>query len=331
MKDIVKSQTNAEVKIINGKKVKLHRRSRRSNVTTYTAVAVAVITTIGLILSLCFFFNLKQVAVNGVTLYTNDQILEVGGVVNGANLFRTNTDIIEQRLVDTLPYVESAKVTKDFPNSLVIEIEEAMKACEIEKDGKYFVVSESGRLLEADNLQHNAELPLVQGFELTSPEVNKEIESSDKYKSKVLMQVLEDINSSDIGNITVIDMTKRTDIVLWYEDRLELRVGSTLDMDYKLTNMKYVIEGKLPEDYEGTLRYNGSDTGISAIPKGAQTTRPRQTVPEETEPADQPGADAAEPADGGTEEPQPAETQAPAEEPEQTQTEVYRGWEETEP
>lgn len=314
MKDIVKSRTNAEVKIINGKKVKLHRRSRRSNVTTYTAVAVAVITTVGLILSLCFFFNLKQVAVNGVTLYTSDQILEVGGVVNGANLFRTNTDLIEQRLVETLPYVESAKVSKDFPNSLVIEIVEAEKFAEIESNGQYYVLSRSGRILEAANPQHDETLPLVVGFDLSAPEINKELSSTDEYKSKVLMQVLEDIEASGIGNISVVDITNRTDIVLWYGDHIDLRVGSSMDMEYKLTCMKAVIENKLEPDFDGTLRYNGP-RDISGLARAAQTTRPETTVPAETEPSQtEPSAT--------TEQPEQTEQQ-----PAQTEPEEYTGWE----
>ena len=310
MKDIVKSRTNAEVKIINGKRVKLHRRSRRSKVTTYTAVAVAVFTTIGLILSLCFFFNLEKVSVSGVTLYTGDQIVEVGGVVNGANLFRTNTKLIEERLVDTLPYIESAKVTKDFPNSLVIEVVEAEKAVEIESDNAYYVISRSGRVLEGPNQIHDTSLPLVKGFEIKSPKVNEKLESRDSHKTKILMQIVEDIKESEIDNITVIDLTDRTDIVMWYDNRIEMRVGSSLDMDYKLTYMKYVVRD-LADDYEGMLRYNGMDTGITEIKKGAQTTRPVQTPASTEAPADAVPEETTEP---GTD-------QAPA-------AREYTGWEE---
>ena len=51
MKDIVKSQAADEYKVINGKKVRLTRRRRRSNVMTYSALAVAVFTAIGLVAS----------------------------------------------------------------------------------------------------------------------------------------------------------------------------------------------------------------------------------------------------------------------------------------
>lgn len=281
MKDIVKSQTNDEYKFINGKKVKVSRRKRRSNVMTYSALAVAAFTIVGLIVCLCFLFDLKEVTVNGVTLYTNEQILAVGGVTKGSNLIRTNTDIIEQRLLNTLPYIEEVKVTKDYPNSLVIEVKEAEKCVEIENAGRYCVLSKAGNLLEVDNTTRDASLPLVVGFEIKEPKANKPVESNDAGKAKVLMQMIGDIEKSGLKKIVEINITNRTDLYLKYDNRIDIQLGSSLDMEYKLESVKAVIDNKLIEGYEGLLRYNGANSGISAIPKAALTTRrPEQIVPE---------------------------------------------------
>ncbi|MBR4554318.1 MAG: FtsQ-type POTRA domain-containing protein [Ruminococcus sp.] len=314
MKDIVKSQAADEYKVINGKKVRLTRRRRRSNVMTYSALAVAVFTAIGLVACLCFLFDLKEVKVTGVTLYTNDQILAVGGVESGANLIRTNTSVIEKRLTDTLPYIKSAAVDKDYPNSLNITIVEEVKCAEIEKDGRYYVIAESGKILEAANPEHNAKLPLVKGFSLKDPETNKKIVSEDDHKAKVLLNLLDSIRNSGFEKITAIDITERTDILLDYDGRIQIKLGSSIDLDYKLASLKAVIDQKLSDTYEGTLKYNGANSGISAIPKGAlnrPVTTPAQTT---TTPAAQ---------DGQTEQPvtdengQPVETQpeTPAEQP----------------
>ena len=45
-------------------------------------------------------------------------------------------------------------------------------------------------------------------------------------------------------------------------------MGSSADMNYKLNYFKAIIDKCLTKDYEGTLIYNGTDSGISAIPKG---------------------------------------------------------------
>ena len=66
--------------------------------------------------------------------------------------------------------------------------------------------------------------------------------------------------------ITEIDLTDRTNIQICYNDRIRIYIGSSVDMDYKLKYVKAVIDEKLSEKFKGILRYNGMNSGISAIP-----------------------------------------------------------------
>ena len=282
MKDIVKSQLNDDVKVINGKKVKVARRKRRSNLMTYCALAVAVCTAIGLVVSLCFLFDLEQVEVSGLTLYSNDQVLAVGGVESGANLIRTDTKVIEKRLTDTLPYLKSVSVVKDYPHTIKISVVEETKCADVELYGKYYVIARSGKIVETENTVHDVSVPLVTGFELKEPELSGELTSEDELKAKVLMQLLDAVESSGIKKITNIDITERTDIVVTYDDRIKLRLGSSMDLEYKLSCMKSVIEQKLTSDFEGTLKYNNSKTGISAFSKDAEAALENRVKPGNT-------------------------------------------------
>lgn len=272
MKDIVKSQVNDEYKFINGKKVKVARRRRRSNLMTYCAIAVAICTVIGLAISLFFLFDLEEVQVSGLTLYSNEQILAAGGVEAGKNLIRTNTNVIEDRLLQTLPYIKSVEVDKDYPHSMKISIVEEVKCADIELAGKYYVISPAGKLLEVGNTAPDPELPLVIGFELKEPELGKKIESENELKSKVLLQLLDSIDRCGFKKISQINITERTDIELIYDNRITVKLGSSLDLDFKLASIKGTIDQKLPKDFEGTLKYNSAKSGISAISKAALTT-----------------------------------------------------------
>ena len=296
MKDIVKSEANDDVKVINGRRVKVARRRRRSNLLTYCALAVALFTSLGLVISLCFLFDLKEVRLSGVTLYSNEQIVAVGGVESGANLVRTDTDVIEKRLLDTLPYLKTVSVSKDYPHSITISVTEEQKCADIELYGKFYVIAESGKILEAGNAAHDLSLPMVTGFDLKEPELGAKFASEDELKSKVLMQLLDAVEKSGLKKITGIDITERTDLVLVYDNRIKLRLGSSIDLEYKLSCMKSVIEQKLSSDFEGTLKYNNSKTGISAFSKDAEAalearTKPKVTLPAvggQTEEVDQP-------------------------------------------
>lgn len=289
MKDVIKSQPiTEEYKVINGQKVRVNRRKRRSNLNTYCALAIVFVAVIVLILCMTVFFNVKEIKVNGVSLYSNEQVLAVGGASNGINLIRTNTDVIEKRLLDNLVYIDEVTVEKDYPAAINIKIKEAVKAADIEYSGKYYVLSKSGKILEAANTGRTEGVPLIKGFELESLSPNEKIESEDAFKTKILQQLMDEIEELEFDNIRVIDLTDRTDIKLDYDGRIEIMLGSSVDIDYKLTYIKAVIDEHLADSYEGTLRYNGVNSGISAIPKADNETPPvKVDKPENTDESSQ--------------------------------------------
>lgn len=273
-----------------------HYRRRNTlnlNLTAATAVLAALIT----LLSVNVFFNLSPtgLTINGCTLYAPEQIQRVGGLVPGQNLVRLNTVFIQQRLKDNLVYIEDVQVVKQYPDGLRIDIIEARPKAQLEHEGGYCTISESGRLLEVGETERNKKLPLVVGFDLvpydgkTDKEKNSsgddssesEVKkmsgrqlkpgdpavSADEQKTEILAELFGELKELDFKHIGKIDITDRTDIKLIYDNRIQIELGSSVDLDIKLTWIKSVIDKKLPDGYEGTLRYNGIDSGVSAIAK----------------------------------------------------------------
>lgn len=289
MKDVIKTQqSNDEYKTINGQRMKVNRRKRRSNLKSFYALAIIFAAMILMVLCMTIFFNIKRINVNGAEVYSRDQIMLIGGVSLDDNLVRTNTDVVEKRLSENLAYIDDVKVTKVYPSTMTIEITQAEKAVEIEHKGKYYVMSKSGKILESGNDTHNKKLPLVKGFELKSLSPNQKVESEDAFKTKILTEMLDKIENLEFKKIKVIDLTDRADITLDYDGRIEILLGSSVDMDYKLTYIKAVIEKSLADGFNGTIRYNGLTSGISAIPS---TDSSSKTDKKDDEKSENSGAD----------------------------------------
>ena len=268
MKDVIKTQQHVEeIKTINGKKVQVNRRKRRNNMKGYYALAVVFAGIIAAFLCLTVFFNVSRINVEGVTLYRYDQILNVGGVAKGENLIRTDTSIIEERLKKTLVYLDDVKVKKEYPSKIVINCTQAEKAADILCDDTYYVLSFSGKILEAKNGRPTGNIPIVKGFELKSKKPGDKLASEDSYKADILNTLLSNLRELDFEKITQIDLTSRSDIIMNYDNRIEIKLGSSVDIDYKLSYLKAVIDKSLAKNYEGTLVYNSAESGISAIPK----------------------------------------------------------------
>ena len=265
MKDVVKSVPQSDP-ASEGKR----RTSReQGSIVGYCAIAFVFVALIVLVLCLTVFFKITTVEINGVTLYRDEQILGVGGIVNDENLVRTDTKIIKQRLEENLVFIESAQVEKKYPSTLVISVTEAEKAADIVVDNTFCTVSRTGRVLEVGKPAPTGGIPIIRGFELSAKNPGDKMESSDSGKLKIyndLMKILDDIGMNKIGEI---DLSSRSGITILYDGRITLEIGSSVDLDYKLSYFKAVIDGKLSDDFKGRLVYNGADSGISAIPDGA--------------------------------------------------------------
>ncbi len=234
-----------------------------------TAAVVIVV-----IMSFTLFFNVKQADIKGCELYTYDQVLVMSGVSNKTNLLRMDTDVIEQRLVKGLPYIEGAKVTKRFPDSIDIEITEATQRASLDNDGRYTIVSSQGVVLETDRKAPISGLPVIKGFEEESDTTpGAEIKSKDNLKAKIVKTLLSSIDKLGLTKVGEIDITDRTNIVLRYDDRIDIYIGSSYDMEYKLEQIKYVIDRGVNSSFRGVLRYYGTDVGISARPESAVKSR----------------------------------------------------------
>lgn len=231
--------------------------------------SIFIVLAIILIACLVFFFNIETIQIEGVTLYGDEQIQIVGGVQSGQNLIRLDTDVVEERLKNNLVYIEDVKVQQKLPSTLVITCTEAEKAVDIEDNGSYYVVSSSGRVLE-QSAQPTGKIPVIKGFELKSKTPGEELASKDSLKTDILSQLLAGIQDNHYKRITNIDMSDRSDIKILYDERIEIRLGSSVDIESKLTQIKAVID-RQREDYEGTVIYNSIESGISAIPKEKNT------------------------------------------------------------
>ena len=257
---------------------KLHKKRKRIklNIPPLVVMAFGIISAlvVVVIMSFTLFFNVKQADITGCELYTYDQVLLMSGVSNSTNLLRMNTDVIESRLEKGLPYIEEAKVTKHYPDSIDIELIEAKQKANLDNDGRYIVISSQGVVLETDRKAPVSGLPVIKGFEPEDTlKPGDEMKSKDNLKAKIVKTLLDTIDKLEFSGISEIDLTDRTNIVLRYDDRLDIYIGSSYDMEGKLEDMKLVIDQGLISTFRGMLRYTGAESGIMARSENAVNSR----------------------------------------------------------
>ena len=295
MRDVVKKrQDNAEYKIINGERVRVNRKKRRRNMSIYYLMAFAVITISLVVLSVTIMFNANRIEISGNTVYTEEQIVEISGVSTGNNLVRLDTAAAEKRLGETLPYIEEVKVLRKLPDAVTIDIVEAVPIANIEYQGKYYLVSTNGKILEADLEKPHDDLVIVKGFELKTLGLGDEIGSDDSFKFNIFKTITATLERLEFEGISEVDITERTDIGLVYDKRIKILLGSSIDLDYKLTAVKTVMDGKVSDTFKGVVVYHNASSGISVISSDKLTGKLKSAyigVSPENSVGDTPGVD----------------------------------------
>ena len=267
MRDIEKQNVDkSEYKVINGSRVKVGRRRRRNNLTFYYYMAFFVVVITVTVLSVTLLFNASEVVVSGTELYSSEQIRLISGVEQGDNLIRLDTHTAEQCVLDSLSYVDDIKVLRSFPSRISIKVTEAVPKANIERDDKYYVVSESGKILEAGLDKPMSGLIVIVGYDLKNTKVGDKLVSNDDMKQTITETIFDSIDRTDMKeHISAMNITDRTNIKLNYDSRINILLGSSLDLEYKLNAVKVIIDTKISDKFNGVIYYHTDSGGVSVI------------------------------------------------------------------
>ena len=92
-------------------------------------------------------FHVRKVTVLGTQYLTKQDILAVAHVPS-SSIFTIDTSSIQNRL-NNAPWIESATVTTALPNAVTIRVHEWPTALRLVRNGKDYLVSESGAIIAA--------------------------------------------------------------------------------------------------------------------------------------------------------------------------------------
>lgn len=231
----------------------LVRRIR--NIVT-SCVIVAVVLIVCVILSLTVLFKTQNYEVTGNTKYTQEDIIKTCGIGPSDNIFLANKKTASKRLVNSYAYIEEADVSFAIPDTITIDITEAVPAYYVKQaDNLYLVTSAKGRILETVESADVYDIPLFLGGELKNSEVGEYI----SFEEKSTLSIIEDIVTVFVDNgytgITEIDATDTANLSFTYDDRIKVKLGLPEDISYKVRTAMTIIVEKL--DLNGSATTQG--------------------------------------------------------------------------
>ena len=103
------------------------------------------------------FLNVRQVTVTGNNPYSEAKIKEICNIKIGSNILFVNTDELEKKVEQQLPYIAECSIKRRLPSTVIINVKGAeVLGVAQTVAGKWSVISTKGKILESDDSQSKA-------------------------------------------------------------------------------------------------------------------------------------------------------------------------------
>lgn len=270
------------------------RRKKKggSNVVYYVMIAILAVIIFS-VLSVTVLFNADKIVIEGESDYSDEQIITASGLEGTENLVRLNTAGIPERILDKLVTLDSVKVDKVFPSTIKITVERSVPMAEFYYGGKNYVISHIGRVMQIDSSK--ADCMQILGYKpAESVIVGGFITAEDPEQDKLIAEISAAVEKAEIDNITTVDISDSLSIVMTYDDRVVIHLGSILQIDEKMRIIReLVFNGYIADTEHVTLDV----TDPTRARQRPITTAPPATTAPETEETAEDGETAGEAAD----------------------------------
>ncbi len=241
-----------EVRSINKKKMLRKRKIKKAVLSLVLAVAVLCV---GIVLVFSLFFKINIVTIVGDSVYTPEKIVEKSGITVGDNLFRVDEEELSDHLSKQLPYIKSATIERELPDTLVIKLESTSGVACIKNNKSYIILDSSGKVLEKSATELKETLPVIKNVTAKNVEEGTIIELKNEKRNDTLPQLLSAIEKAGLDSLTEIDLKNVNDIKIKYDNRITLKIGNLTNVEKKLARGKKAIENEneINAFAEGTL------------------------------------------------------------------------------
>lgn len=235
---------------------------------------------IGLGLTVCFTLLFKvgsiQVKNNSYSHYSDEEIISRSGIVKEESLLQISAGDTEKMLLDRFPYLESVKVKRRLPSTVIIDIKEETEIAAAYTDEGYSVISATGKVLSTKLGKAPDDIPVLFGIEDETFRIGDYLYKLQKddggKKSKVIIEKVQKLQdflkiaeSLNFGNLTYIDISDNGEIKALYDKRILINFGGEIDLDKKIMFVQKVLQDGIAENHKNSGYTNENFEGTIDI------------------------------------------------------------------
>ena len=225
-------------------------------------IAIIIISCLIIIIGICAYllnsptFKITTIDISGNVQLTQEQVQEMSEIKTGDSIFSTFNIVVKVKLKQH-GYIEEAKVSKEYPNTIKIEIKERQKEYQIQTpSGQYVYIDGQGYLLESSTERLELKTIIGMSADENSLQTQHRLDENDLVKMENVLQIIE--NTKEIGiadKITQFDVQDEY-IVELANDGIKINFGNATNLKERMYYVKAILDQEV--GHRGTIYVNGN-------------------------------------------------------------------------
>ena len=186
------------------------------------------------------YWKVKRVNVIGTASLDKEVVLEIAKPAFNKNIFLINLSGLKSEL-NKIPMIAEVKIHHQFPDSLLIEINEKKEAAVAVMAEKTIYFDDNGVVLNPDGQPFNhqdvsgfAQLPVVVGLKAEDVQGG----ALEERIKNLLTAVLKDFKTILAKENIKIDFSRKDEIILLVDDFLSVKIGEPVEIERKMAVFK---------------------------------------------------------------------------------------------
>ena len=191
------------------------------------------------------FFTLSEIKLNGAKYLTQEDILKIGDIYMGEQMFKLETDVVQSRLSKDLR-IEEVSVRRKLPHTLEVTIKERRPLAMVSCDYGYLDLDRNGVIIDSYKSLKTMQIPMITGAAVRDLYIGDELD--DELVKKIL-DFLQRLDEETLNRLSEIAIVEEDYIVMYSAtDRpVQIRLGKLERLDEK---------ARLTEDFLRDLETN---------------------------------------------------------------------------
>lgn len=227
----------------NGKaRIKKEEKEKSLNVLKIIAL-VCIFSVLIIVLLSSSLFNISTILVEGNDKLSDEKVISLSSIELHTNMFTLNKSQIKSKLKES-SYIEDAKISRKFPSTIVININERIPTYMLQFADSYVYINNQGYMLEISN--EKIEVPILTGFttDLSNIKPGNRINTDDLKKMGMVIRIYQSLANNDISEmLSKIDVSNEKNYTLYFDsEQKKVYLGNASDLSTRIVCLKGILE-----------------------------------------------------------------------------------------